>query len=205
MKSIYLLLFTAMVTGAVYGQQADSVKKQQQIQSYKQRLGLPEDKAKKVNAVHEQYKSALKKITDNSNLSEQEKRKAAEQLMAEKNNKLDALLTSSQLDIIVPTSERKPTNQKRTKVQIATRKDSVQLGDDMSKTLVIPKDKARQVMFVQLSYKEHSKQLLADSSLTEGVKRTRLTQLIRERNQKLSQLLTPAQLNKIVSQREQKL
>jgi hypothetical protein len=205
MKSLYILLFTVMSTSLVFGQQADSIKKQRQIQSYKQRLGLPDDKAKKVVAVHEQYKLALKKITDDQNLSELEKRKSAEQLMAEKNNKLSALLTTGQLDAVVPTSERQKGNQKRKTTQIVTRRDSVQLRDQMSKALLIPKDKAKQVMFVQLSYKEHSRQLLADSSLTEAVKRSRLNQLIRERNQHLNKLLSPAQVSKIVPQAEQKI
>ncbi len=205
MKKLYILLVAMVAISPVYAQQADSVKKQRQLQAYRQRLGLPDDKAKKVDAAHEQYKAALKAVTDNPNLSDEEKRKAATKLMAEKNNKLAALLTAVQLDAVVPTSERERRNLKSKKELIVTRKDSLQLQEQMSKALVIPKEKARQVMFVQLGYKEQTKRLLADSSLTEPVKRTRLNQLIRARNQKLNQLLLPVQVSKLVPTAEQKL
>lgn len=205
MQKIFITALLLMAAIAVSAQNADSIKKQKQIKYYQQKLRLSNDQAGQVSTVHEQYKSALKAITDNPNLSETEKRKAAEQLMAEKNRKLSGLLSPEQLDAVVPISERKAVNQKRKKAQIVTRKDSTKLGESIRQSLVIPKDKARQVMFVQLSYKEHSRQLLADSSLSEAVKRTRLNQLIRERNQKLNQLLTPGQVSKIVPQSEQKL
>ncbi len=205
MKKLYILLLAIVAISPVYAQQPDSVKKQRQVQAYRQRLGLPDDKARKVDAAHEEYKAALKAVTDNPNLSEEEKRRSAGKLVAEKNSKLAALLTAVQLDAVVPTSERERRNLKRKKELIITRKDSLQLQDQMSKALIIPKDKAQQVMFVQLGYKEQAKRLLADSSLTEPVKRARLNQLIRARNQKLNQLLPPAQVSKLVPKSEQKL
>jgi hypothetical protein len=205
MYKIYLIAVFVLSSGTVLGQSADSVSKQKQVQYYKSKLSLNETKASQVNVIHDQYKASLKEITNNPNLPEEEKRKAAEKIIAEKNKKLEGLLTAEQLDVVVSTTERKRSTKEKKHDLIVTRKDTANLREQMGKALIIPKDKAQQVTLVQLTYKEKLRHLLSDTTLGYPDKKSQITQLGRERNRKLKSLLSPEQMNKIIPPAEQKL
>lgn len=66
------------------------------------------------------------------------------------------------------------------------------------RTLQVDSVKAAQVAKVQDDYKLALKTVLADSAQTQLVKRERIKALIDAKNQKLKQLLTPAQQEKII-------
>lgn len=66
------------------------------------------------------------------------------------------------------------------------------------KTLAVDSVKARAVALIQDNYKAGMKQVVADTSLSEESRRLRISELMAEKNRKLGQILSPAQLAKIV-------
>ena len=56
----------------------------------------------------DEYKSAAKKIIDDSSLNEGTKKIKFDALIDDKNKKLGQILTEQQLNKIIPTTERRP-------------------------------------------------------------------------------------------------
>lgn len=63
--------------------------------------------AGKVLAIQEAYKQAVKQVISNNALTEQQRRSAIDALMDVKNGKLQQLLPPRQLNLLVPTTERR--------------------------------------------------------------------------------------------------
>lgn len=86
----------------------------------------------------------------------------------------------------------------------AQQKDSVKKEHAAyyGRILSITQDQAKQVAEVQDEYKSGVKAILAEPGLSEEVKRLRIDALIAAKNKRLSALLTPVQLIKVVPSTE---
>jgi hypothetical protein len=73
-----------------------------------------------------------------------------------------------------------------------------------SKVLTVGQDTAKLVATIMDTYKEGAKKIVADVTLTEDVKRTKIDSLIDEKNRKLGLLLSPSKQEKIIPTTERK-
>jgi hypothetical protein len=74
----------------------------------------------------------------------------------------------------------------------------------LSKELSITKEKAQQISLIMDQYKASANLAINDKSLNEETLRTKINQLIDEKNTKLKQLLTEEQSNKLIPTTERK-
>lgn len=102
-SAIMLLLIQSNKSQA---QQADSTG-QKSVSYMSQYLKTDTATAAKVKAIQENYKKALLAVIADSTMNIHQKRAAVEKLMDEKNEKLEPLFPVSQLEKIIPTTERK--------------------------------------------------------------------------------------------------
>ncbi|MBE9599469.1 hypothetical protein [Pedobacter sp. MC2016-24] len=86
-------------------------------------------------------------------------------------------------------AQQKPTEQLRQKQQ---------QRNFYRKTLQVDSAKAEQVAQVQDNYKQALKAIIADTSLNETARRARIEAAIAGKNQRLKQLLNPAQQARII-------
>ncbi|PWG81602.1 hypothetical protein [Pararcticibacter amylolyticus] len=100
-----IVLFVLILTGKeVSAQKADSVKKEM-VSYYSRTLSLSEDQARQVAEVHGNYKKAVNAVLSEPGLSEEQKRVKIDILIEEKNKKLSSLLTTEQMNKVVPSTE----------------------------------------------------------------------------------------------------
>lgn len=86
-------------------------------------------------------------------------------------------------------AQQKPSNQQKQKQE---------QRNFYRKTLQVDSVKADQVSQVQDNYKQEMKAIVADTSLNETARRARIQAVIEGKNQRLKQLLNPAQQEKII-------
>jgi len=86
-------------------------------------------------------------------------------------------------------AQQKPTEQQRQKQQQRS---------FYRKTLQVDSAKAEQVFLVQDNYKQALKAIIADTNLNETARRARIEAAIAGKNQRLKQLLNPAQQARII-------
>lgn len=98
-----------------YGQQPDSIKRSR-VTYLRNLLKADTAIARKVSDIQDSYKEELKVVLSNGLLNDQQKRKAIDSLMDEKNRRLEELLPEAQRNLIIPTTERKQTWKRDTTV-----------------------------------------------------------------------------------------
>lgn len=107
-----IVLLMSIGIGKSYGQQADSVK-WQRIGYIRRLLKTDSATAAKVSEIRDNYKAAMKQVIGNDSLNDQQKRRMIDSLMDVKNRQLEELLPEEQRNLLIPTTERKPTWKKR--------------------------------------------------------------------------------------------
>jgi hypothetical protein len=90
-----------------YGQQPDSIKRHA-VTYLSHQLGADTLTAKKVINIQEGYKRSVQRLLGSS-LTDQQRRVAIDQLIDQKNQQLETLLSPHQRDIIIPMTERRST------------------------------------------------------------------------------------------------
>jgi hypothetical protein len=108
MKKIYLfaLFLILSISNRASAQEADSVK-QHRITYLRKELGVPQAKATEVAQIIDNYKLKAKALSNNTSLTEEDKRFKFQELIDAKNASLTKILTEQQLQKIVPSTERK--------------------------------------------------------------------------------------------------
>lgn len=102
-----IIIISVMTAAKSYGQQPDSTKRHALIY-LSQQLRTDTQTARKVIDIQEGYKRSVKQLFGRS-LTDQQQRVAIDQLIDQKNQQLEVLLSPSQRDMIVPTTERRGT------------------------------------------------------------------------------------------------
>ncbi|MES2063536.1 MAG: hypothetical protein V4456_16530 [Bacteroidota bacterium] len=102
-STIIIIVFSVIKS---YGQQADSTKRKS-VSYLSQYLKTDTATARQVNEVQEAYKKSASQVMANAALSEQQKRAAIDNLIDEKNRKLEQLLPPLERGKIIPTTERR--------------------------------------------------------------------------------------------------
>lgn len=107
MKKTSIILFAsiAFASTAALAQKTDTLT-QARISYISKDLAIDKDKATQVIAVMDNYKQKVKTLTAESKLSEVEKRAKFNQLVDEKNANLKKIVSDTQFEKIVPTTER---------------------------------------------------------------------------------------------------
>ena len=82
--------------------------KQRQHNFYKRSLNIDSAKAVKVADIQDTYKAGMKKVVADQSLSQEARSAKIKALMEEKNQKLRAILSPTQQEKIIPTTEREP-------------------------------------------------------------------------------------------------
>jgi hypothetical protein len=105
-----IIAFIAMVitvasTNRAYSQIPDSTRIKN-MRYFVNLLKTDTATARKVMDIQNSYKLALKHVTGNSSLTESQQRSAIDSLIGEKNYKLEQLLPTGQLLLLVPTTEQ---------------------------------------------------------------------------------------------------
>jgi hypothetical protein len=103
---ISLLFVSLLSVSNSYAQKQDSLK-QKQLQYYTKTLSISHDSSKLVVTIMDSYKESVKKVIADVTLTEEVKRVKIDDLIAEKNKKLELLLTPAQQAKIIPSTERK--------------------------------------------------------------------------------------------------
>ena len=102
---ISLIFILILSFSSSYAQQQDSLK-QKQIRFYIKVLNTRQDSAKQVALIMDSYKENVKKVIADATLSEGTRRIKIEGLIEDKNKKLGLILSPSQLEKIIPSTER---------------------------------------------------------------------------------------------------
>jgi hypothetical protein len=100
-----MLLFTA---GISYAQQTPEDLKQKERTYLQRTLNIDSAKALQVSQIMDAYKAGMKAVLTETSLSQEARKEKIIALMADKNKKLEALLTAEQQSKIIPTTEREP-------------------------------------------------------------------------------------------------
>ena len=82
----------------------------------RQRLNVDSVKAEKITQIQDSYKASLKQVFGNPGLTEEQRRRAVDSLIARKNATLSTLLTPDQQAKFIPSTERakiKPAEKKK--------------------------------------------------------------------------------------------
>jgi len=103
---ISLLFVSLLSTNKSYAQQQDSLK-QKKINYLTKVLSTDQQTAKQVASIMDSYKEDVKKVVSDATLSPETRRIKIDELITEKNKKLGRMLSTSQLEKIIPTTERK--------------------------------------------------------------------------------------------------
>jgi len=103
---ISLLFVSLLSTNKSYAQQQDSLK-QKKINYLTKVLSTDQQTAKQVASIMDSYKEDVKKVVSDATLSPETRRIKIDELITEKNKKLGLMLSTSQLEKIIPTTERK--------------------------------------------------------------------------------------------------
>lgn len=109
MKAIYSFFFisTLLFSSNAHAQKADSLKQEAYVAHISKTLSVSESKAKQVAAIMADYKANAHKAVDDKSLSPLALRAKLDTLIAEKNSRLEKILTEQQLQKIIPTTERR--------------------------------------------------------------------------------------------------
>ncbi|PTQ92462.1 hypothetical protein C8P68_11262 [Mucilaginibacter yixingensis] len=122
MKKILALLILGIIfTNSSYSQQRDTTKHKESDNHrmnrfIRQRLGIDSIKAEQVDAIQATYKAGIARVAS-SGLSEDQRRRAIDSLMRQKNARLAAILTLEQQAKIIPSTERSKEKSTVTKKQ----------------------------------------------------------------------------------------
>jgi len=111
---ISLIFISFLSFSSSYAQQQDSLK-QKQIRFFSKVLNTKQDTAVQVSTIINSYKESLKKVIADATLSEDTRRVKINGLIEEKNKKLGLILSPSQLEKIIPSTERKRNQVNNTK------------------------------------------------------------------------------------------
>lgn len=107
MKRYFQLLPVAILFACcnLYAQEPDSLK-QAHVKYLTKELSVTDAKARQVAAIMDDYKTKAKILEADTRLNQDKLRIKFDALIADKNTKLEKLLTEEQLQKIVPISER---------------------------------------------------------------------------------------------------
>lgn len=179
---------------ATYGQRAKAPKTSLAGQ-FAQKLNIDTGKARQVADILLAYKSAIKAQMQDASLTDAAKRAKVEQLIADKNKQLETVLTPTQMDKIVPLSERK----RVIPVPLITADSANKRKYEayLSKLLSVNDSKAKQVVAILNAYRTSARSVNANSAYAEAARHSKMIQLAALKDKQLSALLTPAQINKL--------
>jgi hypothetical protein len=91
-----LLLFLSLAGTVVAQQKKDSVSVKAERAALKKEMGLSKKQAKEIKSVRTHYNSRLKAIAADSTLSKEQQKQQKRQLLKERQQKTDSLLTPEQ-------------------------------------------------------------------------------------------------------------
>jgi hypothetical protein len=184
-----------MLAGFVLLASVGSIKAQQQTAPSRQqarflsKLGVDTARARMTIAVQAAYKQQVKAIMSDPALPESTRRAQIEAAVADKNNKLAALLSPAQLYWVSPTTERKRPAEYRPQEAY------------LQSLLGLDKNKAVLVVNILDTYRQSLQDVTSSGELSEASKRLKVNQLIADKNKKLAAILSPTQLDKLVPER----
>jgi len=174
---IALLLLALLHLNARAQTRQDTIR-QLYVKMISRRFSISEGMASQFLELEHNYKTASTAIMTKKDITEDDRRAQANQLMQQKNAQLSQLLTPEQIIRIVPLGEMS-LNQLRFIV--------LKLGVDVNK--------ASKVNDVFLAYKQGLKDMYKNTALNTAGQQAAMSELATQRNTRLSALLTPAQMN----------
>lgn len=195
---ILIFLGTLFFAHPSFCQQNVPVKRTRTSQIITQ-LHLDTSKTRQVAAIMASYKDSVKTVMAKNNLSDAAKRARIDQLIATKNNQLEGLLNPAQLDLVIPTTERKPVApQKRNSPDSINR---LKYAGFLQRELSIQLSKAKQVETILHTYTKGIQSVSAVGGASDKVKEAKIALIKTARDQGLSKILTTAQLDKVIPER----
>jgi len=182
---IALLLLALLHLNARAQTRQDTIR-QLYVKMISRRFSISEGMASQFLELEHNYKTASTAIMTKKDITEDDRRAQANQLMQQKNAQLSQLLTPEQIIRIVPLGEMSRNQDTLTRLN-QLRFIVLKLGVDVNK--------ASKVNDVFLAYKQGLKDMYKNTALNTAGQQAAMSELATQRNTRLSALLTPAQMN----------
>ena len=186
MNYIITLAFVLLLSSSVSAQQAPRVQ-QSPVQAISKKAEINEEKAKEVAAVQDTYKAGLKAVMASNELNDEAKRQKIDELITEKNQKLSQILSSEELNKLLPASERIKTDPAFAK-QFAEQQESYKKKAALQKNdKPAPRPAISSPEQIERLYASQIKRVKADPNLSAEAKALKIKYLTKEKEAKLAQ------------------